>query len=173
LANRRFAPRAVRRPTFWEGGVIFNTNATGATVAATLIPEANLENVPNSTLIRIRGEVLCVVTAIGAAASRAIFSMGIKFATASAVAAASVESPLTDIGSDWIWWQSVAMDSSNTLAAPVPDGLTVAKRVEIDSKAMRKQSGLNKVLVFVTQNTVVTSTQTITALGSARVLFKR
>jgi len=172
LANRRFAPRAARRSTFWEGGNIgLASVATGTNVVATLIPEASLENVPNSTLIRIRGSVLVAATT-GSVGALAVATLGIKLSTAAAVAGATVEGPNVDIGSDWIWWTAVGLSQQNTIAVPTPDGLTLMHRVDIDSKAMRKV-GLNQVLVFVAQNTVVAATLTYEVVGAARVLFKR
>jgi len=172
VANRRFVQRAVRRPTFWEAGNIDHVNTSGTTVASTLVSEANLENTPNSTLIRLRGSVLVLVNTIGAVPAKGIVTMGIKLSTASAVAGATVESPNTDSGSDWIWWNIMGMELESGTLEDAQRGITVVKRVDIDSKAMRKV-GLNKVLVFVTQHTAVTSTMTIDTVGGCRVLFKR
>ena len=69
MANRRSVPRAARRPTFWEGGNFFNDNPSGTTVVSTLVSEANLENVPHSTLVRIRGEALVFVDTASAVGS--------------------------------------------------------------------------------------------------------
>jgi len=172
LANRRFAPRAVRRPTFWEGGSIFHNNATGVTVASVLVPEASLENVPNSTLVRIRGQVMVAITS-GTVGANVLCVMGIKLATTVAVAGGSVERPFTDVGSDWIWWSVVALSVQNTIGIEQPHGSVImSKYVDIDSKAMRKV-GLNQDLVFVTQNVVVAGTAAFEVVGAGRVLFKR
>ena len=172
MANRRFAPRAVCRPTFWEGGNIIQEIVTGATTVSSVVAEANLENVPQSTLVRIRGAALISVNAIGASGAKGLAVMGIKLATAAAVAGGTVESPNADIGFDWIWWQVVGLSVENTLVTPGIDGTTATTRVMIDSKAMRKV-GLNSVFVFVTTNVVMESTMTIEVQGAVRVLFKR
>ena len=172
MANRRLAPRAVRRPTFWEGGNVSLATPSGTNVVGTLVAEANLENIPHSTLVRIRGEVLMHVDTISGV-GRGIVTMGIKLSTAAAVAGATVEGPNTEIGSDWIWWQTMGIAAvGGTVAAPALDGNTIFKRIEIDSKAMRKV-GLNQVLVFAVQHTALVGTQSVVTNGAVRVLFKR
>ena len=59
-----------------------------------------------------------------------------------------------------------------SVAAPDLDGNTLFKRIEIDSKAMRKV-GLNQVLVFAVQHTALVGTQSVVTNGAVRVLFKR
>jgi len=174
MANRRFVQRAARRSTFWEGGNIFFTGvATGSNVSQTLIPESSLENVPNSTLVRIRGSILVAATT-GSTGALCIATLGIKLSTAAAVAGATVENPNADIGSDWIWWTTVGLSQQNTIATatPGPGPDTLVHRIDIDSKAMRKVP-LNKVLVFVGSNVAVAGTMTYEVVGAARVLFKR
>ena len=173
MANRRFIPQRTRRPTFWEGGSITHTNTTGTTVASELVSEANLENVPSSTLVRIRGWVRILMTASSGTPGHCLASLGIKLSTAAAVAGATVENPFADIGSDWIWWKTIALRlTSGSVTTPTPGPQQMMVDVEIDSKAMRKV-GLNQVLVFVSENVVVASTQSFVVLGAARVLFKR
>jgi len=91
-----------------------------------------------------------------------------------AVSASSIESPLTQIGSDWIWWKTFPFGvAAGTLIAPQPaEGQSLSARVIIDSKAMRK-IGLNQNVVFVMQSTAITSTCTTDVNGALRVLFKR
>ncbi len=176
MANRRVFRRAVqRRPTFWEGGTINISVGTGALGFATLVSEANLETVPKATLVRIRGSLFIRVT-VGAAASQTSFTMGIKTATATAVAAGagSIESPFVDVGSDWLWWSSrdmrvISTGTVDTDSDAIGQQFT---RVEIDSKAMRVMD-INRVLIFVAQNTVIGGTQTIAVNGILRILFKR
>jgi len=175
MARRRvFQRAAVRRRTSWEGVSLQQVSTTGVVLATSVVSEAILENVPNPTIVRIRGELLLHVTARGANVSESTIFMGIKLVTATAFAAgvASIESPGTDIGSDWIWWgvRSFATLTAQP-AATDSNGEMLTTRVPIDSKAMRKVE-VNKLLVFVSENSVVTSTQTVTITGSARVLLK-
>ena len=173
MARRRFVPQKVRRPTFWEG-TDFNQNVTtGAAIIQSLVSEAVLENSPNPTLIRMRGEGLVTLTASAATPGRCVAFLGIKLTTAAALAGAAVELPSTDIGSEWIWWTAIPLFlSGGSVAAPNSDGRTIVRRFMIDSKAMRKVTQ-NQVLVMVAQNVVVTSTQTFDVLGGLRILFKR
>jgi len=173
LAQRRFSPVRSRRPMFWLGNSMQHTATTGAAVANALSSEADLENVPNATIVRVRGMLTAQITSTAAVPGRCLITCGIKVATASALAGGTLQQPFTDIGSDWLWWTSIPLSVlGGTVAAPDADGRLLTARIDIDSKAMRK-TGLNDVLVFVTQNTVVTSTQTCDVLAGIRVLFKR
>ncbi len=174
MANRRFAPVRQKRPTFWEGVGINQSVTTGASATSTVVSEALLENVPRSTIVRIRGFVLVMLNSSAASSGASILVMGIKLVSGAALAGAANEVPFTDIGSDWIWWSAVNINlaAGGSAGAPNVDGSTVTQRLEIDSKAMRKVP-LNAVLVFVSQNVVVTSTQTVDVDAAMRVLFKR
>lgn len=162
------------RKTIWVPTLSWNqTVTTGASVAQAVVTEANIENFPDPTLVRIRGELLVMMTASAATPGRCLATMGLIKVSAAALAGASVPLPSTDQASDWIWWQTVALElSGGSVAAPNSDGRSIVKRIEIDSKAMRKFSQ-NEVLIFVSENLVATSTQTFDVLGGARCLFKR
>ena len=175
MARRRFSPQRVRRPMFWEGNFVQHlAQATGTSVFTTLVGEANLENSPNATLVRMRGVIIVGLVTTAAVPARLHITCGIKLATTTAAAAGTLESPLTNIGSDWIWWKTIPLSiGAGTLAVPVPaEGQMLSARVEIDSKAMRK-TDLNQDLVFVSQSSVITSTATTDIIGVVRCLFKR
>ncbi len=174
MANRRFAPVRQKRPTFWEGVIINQSVTTGASATSTVVTEALLENVPRSTIVRIRGSVLVMLNSSAASPGASVLVMGIKLVSVAALAGASNPVPFTDVGSDWIWWTAVNINlaAGGSAGSPNVDGSTVTERVIIDSKAMRKV-GINEVLVFVSQNVVVTSTQTVDVDANMRVLFKR
>ena len=99
--------------------------------------------------------------------------MGIKTATASAIAAGigSIELPSTGIGSDWIWWTAFPMRNGGSFSGTNNGGMGIDARAEIDSKAMRKV-GDNSGLIFVVQNVVVVSTHSVQVTGGVRVLLK-
>ncbi len=171
MARRRvFQRAAVRRRTTWEGTGISVSVTSGTSVVTTLLSEAALENIPNPTIVRIRGSLLLRVTAQGASASTAHMFMGIKLTTATALAIPAVELPDADIGSDWIWWGERGFSTLDTGIGQSNSGQTY-ERLIIDSKAMRKVQP-NQVLVLVTQNVVTLSTQTILAEGAFRILLK-
>ncbi len=174
MANRRFVPQRVRRLTFWEGAGINLSVTTGTTGFQTIVSEALLENSPNPTLVRIRGSILVMLNSSAASPGACLAVCGIKVVQAAALAASAPAAPFTDIGSDWIWWTTVAINlaAGGSAGSPNVDGQTVMQRIVIDSKAMRKIKG-NEVLVFMAENVVVTSTQTFDVDGAMRVLFKR
>ncbi len=147
---------------------------TGASVVQELVSEAILENVPEPTLVRIRGSILVTLISSAAVPSSTFMVMGIKLASAAAVTGASVEQPLAQIGSDWIWWTVVPLVllTGGSVASPNGDGLNSNVRVPVDSKAMRKVKN-NELLVLVMQNSVSESTTTVGVDGGVRCLFKR
>ena len=173
MARRRVFQRAAARRTSWEGSNVALSLTTGVQAQQALVTEAVLETFPNPTVVRIRGELVVGVTAFGAAGANTNLTLGIKLATASAFAAggASIESPNTEIGSDWIWWNAAPTRNSTTLVTDSTGNVGTLFRVMVDSKAMRKV-GPNQVLILVAHNVVAGSTQTIAINGVIRVLLK-
>ena len=173
MAHRRNFPRAARRRTSWEGSNVALSLTTAVQAQQSLVTEAVLETFPNPTVVRIRGELIVGVTASGGAGSNTNLTMGIKLTTASAFAAggASVESPNTEIGSDWIWWYAAPTRVADAIGSGSGTNVGVLDRVHVDSKAMRKVSP-NQVLILVVHNVVGGSTQTIAVNGTIRVLLK-
>ena len=174
MANgRRGRPvvRSVRRPTFWEGGRINQAVASGVSVSSVIVSEATLENSPNPTIVRSRGDLLVMITSGGAPASGQ-FTSGLIVVTADALAAGAVPSPLQDIGSDWLWWSNRGMRTVSGGAASDEDGEAGIVRIPIDSKAMRKV-GLNQALILVSAMQPETATVGVHIVGAIRVLLKR
>ena len=174
MANKRFIRAAPKRNLSWQGGN-FNVNAgSGAAFVQTLVSEAIFEGFPNPTVVRIRGSLLLRVSAVGATVAVSHLTMGIKLVTASAFAIGltALEQPFDEVGSDWIWWSGRSFHNTTALSAVAgDDGEALVTRVEVDSKAMRKVTP-NKLLVFVAQNSAITSTQTIGVQGIIRILLK-
>ena len=174
MANRtgRQAVRSVRRPTFWEGVNIDVSVVSASANVITIVTEAVLEGVPNPTIVRVRGDLLLVPTALTANA-RLQLTMGIMVADVRAVAVPATPLPLDDIGSDWLWWSNRAFIADAAGGPPIHDGGdSVISRIEFDGKAMRKVQP-NQVLILVVQNSVVNGTGTIRATGVLRMLFKK
>ncbi len=174
MARRRVFQRAASRRTSWEGSNVALSLTTGVQAQQAIVSETVLETFPNPTVVRIRGEVIVAISAaVGANGANANITLGMKLTTASAFAAggASVESPNTEIGSDWIWWNAVPMRAASTAAPSNPDGIGLLARVVVDSKAMRKV-GPNQVLILVAHNVVGGSTMTVALSGTIRVLLK-
>ncbi len=173
MASRRVFQRAASpRRMSWEGAIFALTPATGNQTFSTIVSEALLENTPNPTIVRVRGQLLVRITGVGAAIAAAHLTFGIKLVTGQAlgIGITAIEHPGTDIGSDWLWWDTRTVRSKDGITdADMSTAQTV--RVSIDSKAMRKVPP-NKALVLIVQNTVIVSTITATIEGQVRVLLK-
>ena len=175
MANRRGRPfvRAVRRGSFWEGVNIDISVTTGASVVIAAITEANLESVPNPTIVRVRGNLLCRVSATGAASAAASLTMGLIVMDARSFAVPSVEIPNTDVGSDWFWWDQRSFTKDTTTGQADDDsGESLVTRIHVDNKAMRKVQ-VNQVVALVAQNLVQNGTMTIDLSGTFRMLLKK
>jgi len=106
-------------------------------------------------------------------AARAHMTMGLIVADAQAFAVPAVERPLTDVGSDWLWWTNVSLLADGTATTPLDEaGLSVFHRTELDNKAMRKIQP-NQVVALVLQNSAVNSSMSIRVFGVLRFLFKK
>ncbi len=177
MANRQLSGRrslATKRPMFWEGATFTFSNATNTVFQTTLIAETVLENVPNPTIIRIRGRMSVFLTAVASADTIVSMSYGIKLVTQAALAigVTAMELPSTDPGSDWLWWDTIVVHKAlNT--GPEDQQLGANKEIEIDNKAMRK-IGKNRALVMIVQNIQVSGgAGTVASVGQVRCLFKR
>ena len=169
-ANRGFRRAAPRRTTFWNGA-IFQALPSVAGVdstVSTVLSEVTLETVPNATIIRCRGTYGWTVA--GADGS-GVCALGIMLVNAPALAVGigSLPTPITDIGSDWLWWDIFGWDNVGTAG----DGPVLAGQRVIDSKAMRKVK-LNQVLVMITQISGLGAAAGIATIAAGlRVLQKR
>ena len=164
--------RAPKRGMFWEGADVADQVASAAVVFSTVVTEANLESVPNPTLIRVRGSVLVTVSAIGAAGAVGLLSLGLIKQSSRAIAAGvgSMPVPFGQIESDWLWHTMVPLVVR--VAITETDDPAQVHRLEIDNKAMRKFEP-NEALVLIGQNTVVSGTMTIDYCAAMRFLFKK
>jgi len=152
LANQRrsFRRTAPRRATTWVG---FGLNIGSATAATgphflEIATQTVLEQFPNPTLVRQRGEGLVYLNA-GGATLDSILSMGMYFADARSLTTATVQRPGTDSASDWLWYQGAPLsDNSGTLDQNRPT--VSAMRFVIDGKAMRRADS-NQSLIFVAE----------------------
>jgi len=171
MANRRgFQRAAQRRPTFWEGAVIqaLPSVAGVASTVSAVVTEANLENTPNATVVRVRGNY---GWSVAGANGSGVCALGIMLVNspAFAVGIGSLPTPITDIGSDWLWWDSFGWDNVGT----VGDGPVLAGQRTIDSKAMRKTK-LNQDLVLIVEIAGLGASAGIATIAAAlRVLLKR
>jgi len=108
-----------------------------------------------------------IVNSPGAGA-RAHMTMGLIVADAQAFAVPAVERPLTDIGSDWLWWSNRSLADAGDATNPTEGaGEMEVTRIDIDNKAMRKMQP-NQVLALVLANGVANSTMNIRVIGVLR-----
>ena len=171
---RRGLVRSPRRSMFWEGAQFASTLPTGTVDLDVMVAESILENIPNPTIIRCRGNVLIYATAIGASGAQCLLSLGILRVTARALAAgvSSVPTPGTNAGSDWLWHDIIPIGVRGSLGADSEAEGAHVTRLVIDNKAMRKIEP-NEALIMVYENTAITSTVTCQVTGGARFLFKK
>jgi len=160
LANRfirRGVRRGARRATFWESATSLTTQTLtdGATVAVVtaIVSEAQLDNVPNPTLVRIRGQIFARLGANAEAQSDMInISHAIMVVDAKqfAIGITAMPLPITDNSEDYLWYGSqYVANTAHGTAATVQSSYTM-DRLLVDSKAMRKIT-LNQVLVIVSE----------------------
>ncbi len=176
MAGRTIVRRgqAPRRAMFWAGSSQSASNATNTSSVGTLVSESTLENVPNPTIIRIRGRLTCFITAIGADDAITTMTYGIMVVSAAALAGASVPAPApaNDVDSPWMWWDTVVLQKA--LQAGAEDTAIGAHYyMDVDSKSMRKIKQ-NEVLIFVSQNAAISGgAATVHTAGNFRILIKR
>jgi len=173
MANRRFVSRqGPKRRTKWEGAAfdISDLDASPA-ILATVVSEAILENDPNSTIIRIRGNLCVNNDSTSDAGALGIVIVGIMLADAAqlAVGVTAFPLPLSAIGSDWLYWDTFTFGEQVTNQADA-NGLSFDRHI-VDNKGMRKVK-FNQVLVLVAELTAVEGTPVVNLFGVLRVLLK-
>jgi len=175
--GRRSGPR---RQTFWE---TVSTTAlqsiddpSNVAVVNTLVTEAELDNVPNPTLIRVRGNIF---QRLGAAAptleDSVLVAHAIMVVDAKqlAIGVTAMPLPLSSNSEDFLWFGSQFLSRGTIVSTGIEQNISQAS-IEIDSKAMRKIS-LNQVLVMVTEMVTQSGggSEDIDFGFQMRLLFKR
>jgi len=163
-----------RRPTFWAGADSSDYVALGpsASTLADVILEGTLENVPNPTIVRMRGWLHIASSDVGAANDDVRWGAGICLVNSKqrTVGVTAMQLPLTNADWDgWMWWSTgIVREITGSLFA---DGMSFERR-EIDSKAMRKVSA-NESLIAVFETRNAAGTNGILISCGLRVLIKR
>jgi len=171
MANRRFAPASRKRRMSWEGGNVDIADLTTVSpLAVTVLTEAQLENFPTPTLIRSRGRINAYTDPSATPGSFAVVGVGLIVVTAAAAAVGvtAIPTPLTELGSDWLWWDSLSVGSD---AADVIGSTITVDRLSVDSKAMRK-IGNNQVVLLVAEMLTCEGTMVVNLCGTLRFLLK-
>jgi len=154
LLRRGRSGTGPRRQTFWEtvNTTTFQTLTEGGTIAVvnTVVTEAELDNVPNPTLVRVRGNVFQRLGGASTGVSDAVLiahAIMVVDAKQLAIGITAMPLPLSDNSEDFLWFGSafVANPGTTNFGSALD-----AVNIEVDSKAMRKIT-LNQVLVMVTE----------------------
>jgi len=154
LRSRSRFPRSsgARRKTSWAagpetsgGGGVQTFTGTIAQLAGTAV-QATVDGL---TLVRTRGELLIFLRTASASDNGFFGAFGIAKATSAAVlaGAASVPTPIAEESWDgWLYHRYLSVMSAGPIAAATAaqealqvNNVCAALRIEIDSKAMRKQ----------------------------------
>ncbi len=137
-----------------------------------MVSEATLEEAPNPTHVRCRGQ-LDVHASAGSAGDMVRWSAGLMYVDTRAVTVGvtAIPSPISDGSSDgWLW---IVTGALRIPATNVDDPLGATwDRIIVDSKAMRKV-GKNEQLVVVYQTSSTAGTGGAEFSLGIRVLFKR
>ena len=128
----------------------------------------------NLTLIRTRGFVQVVLLSVGAAGDGFLGAHGICMVTEDAFAAgqASIPDPFSDSNSDIWLWHSIF--DVRAITATIADGVNAyscVSKIEVDSKAMRKNFDPEMVIVGIT-GVQESGTATAEINADTRMLFK-
>jgi len=152
LRRSRFQRTSVRHRSSWEvgpetsgGGAIQSVTSSMASLAGTAVQATE----DGQTLIRTRGELLLFLDTAVTALDGFHGAFGIAKATSAAVlaGAASVPTPITEEAWDgWLYHRYISLFSAGPIAVATAaqealqvNNVCAALRIEVDSKAMRKQ----------------------------------
>ncbi len=159
IRRRGFQPRSNRRTTDWGLGPASGNQSISA--SGKTLWNVGTSPAINFTVVRTRGQLIVALLTTDAAGGAIHGASGIYMMTedAFAVGVTAALDPLTDANSDmWLWhsfWDVMAV------TATIADGVNAVgavQRLEIDSKAMRKDFDPERVMVGVTGVTLVNVT---------------
>ena len=173
-ARSRVVQRSARRSTVWLGftDTDFTLIAANSQSGVVAVPEASLEEFPNPTLVRTRGQIDVKSSDTGAVNDDVRWTAGLAVMDAKQVAAGVTAFPFPGSDSNWdgwFWWSTGIV--RQVMTPDFSEGLTYNRKV-IDSKAMRK-IGQDQVVACVIETQNAAGTNGILVSVSARFLFKK
>ena len=169
MANRRFVQSARKRVMSWQGQSIDLPDVTVVTpLFAVVLFEAVIEEFPTPTLVRTRGALAAFTDPSSTPGSFGSVTMGIMQVNSAAVTGAAVPAPITDVGTDWLWWDVFTVGAA--ASDVIGEQITVDRKV-VDSKAMRKLKN-NSALILVAQLLTCEGTMVVNVCGGLRFLLK-
>ena len=170
MARRTFQPRTrgKKSETDWFGSAQ-QTALTAVPASSALLSQVFIPFVTGETVIRIRG-LVAIGSDQGAVTEVQLGAYGIAVVSeqAATVGITAVPHPDSDSGWDGWMWHSYFADQFRVATAVGLEARQLTSQIVVDSKAMRKVGGDNR-LVFVVENS---GGQGIAMYDSFRVLSK-
>ncbi len=166
-----FQPRSPRRIVDWGLGP---ANSVTITSPGKQLWTTGTSPSQNLTVIRTRGMIEYALITANAAGSGFVGASGIYMMTedAFAVGVTAALDPLLDSNSDmWLWHSFFQTHAITSTIADGVNAVAAYHRVEIDSKAMRKNFDPERVMVGVT-GVLETGTASLNIHADSRQLFK-
>jgi len=163
-----------RRQSSWNvgpGGV----SAQAVSSVTSLILGGAIEPTSGGlTLVRTRGILELVLNTTSAIGSGFHGASGIAIVSSDAFAAGagSIPNPISDVSWDgWLWHQFFDIHSVTATIADGANAASVYRRIEVDSKAMRK-FGLNDAMVWMLETAAEVGTAAMNVHADSRILIK-
>ena len=136
-----FRGRSQRRRSAWSVGTGGTAVTNSSGTSTQFVGSAVAPVVEGLTIVRLRGYVRAILTAVAGANDGFSGAFGIGIATTAAVTAgfASVPTPISEQASEnWLYWRGFSLQSATATIADGVNAVGVAFDYEIDSKAMRR-----------------------------------
>jgi len=168
--------RSRRRQVAWDGGPFMTITDISATGKLLWTIGVVLDKDEESTIVRIRGQILARLVLSTAAGDGMSFAVGLGLVNSQAftAGAGSVPGPGTDPDwGGWLWHQYfyVYGTAAQSLGQDTARNANSDVRIEIDSKAMRKMDS-NQTLFGMFEVQAEAGTATVRLLADTRVLVK-
>jgi len=151
--------RSPRRKSSWDLGPGGTADTTFTASGSAIIASGAISILDGTTIVRIRGEVLAYLEATASAGEGFRVGVGILLSEVEAFVAgiSALPTPLAQMDhEDWVWHTIFGLRSAGIVSGgaatdrDVAGAVTQARRIEIDSHAMRKFDA-GKILVLVAE----------------------
>ena len=167
--GRNQSPSRSKRTTLWNQGPN-DTGTAFSTVTPALWTVGSVVSEP-VTIIRLRGWFDFYLESASAVGSGFSGAAGIGIVSTDAFAAGAVPDPNEDLDWPWIWHTFFDVRSITATIADGSNAVAAVQRIEIDSKAMRKQNPA-ETLFGATETIAESGTATARLFARTRVLDK-
>ena len=174
LRSGRFPARGRSwRRTGWEPGPGDGTLQSISSNTTTILGSGIELLTDGSTVGRIRGSIIAIVTAGTAATSGFHLTYGIGIVTADAfgVGQSAMPSPSADADWEgWLWWHTTWVGLVTATIADGANAVGAVVRIPIDTKAMRKIDS-NETIFLNVQSADEIGTAVVSTAGDTRMLL--